>query len=125
MWKQKNHNEHNTCHSSAMDEPWHVQQLQCHCHVYGNRLRKSETGYTSREFEYTSLATTIKATFNVGTSTDNIPTHICRQCYNAVQKQQLAIRAGNTTVHCISLFDWEAHCDNCRVNEYTQKGLHH
>ena len=107
------------CYSLTMDEDWHVQQLQCHCRVCGSRLRKSGAGYASREYECMPLATAIKATFDLDTSMDNMsihPTHMCRQCYNVLQKRQLAIKAGNITVHSISLFDWETHSDSCRVN---------
>ena len=111
------------CHSLAMDEAWHVQQLQCHCCVCGSRLRKSGAGYVGMKYECTSLATEIKATFDLDTSMDNMwihPTHMCWQCYNALQKQQLDIKTCNTTVHFISLFDWEAHSDSFRVNKYIQ-----
>ena len=97
-----------------MDEDWHVQQLQCHCRVCGSRIIKSGAGYASREYDFTSLATEIKATC---ASTQH--THMCRQCYNALQKRRLAIKAGNTTVHSVSLLDWEAHSDSCQVNKYT------
>ena len=41
------------------------------------------------------------------------PIHICCQCYNALHKGQLAIKAGNTTI-------FSSIGDNCRVNKYTK-----
>ena len=102
-----------------MDEDWHVQQLHCHCRLCGNRLRKGKSGDVKRTYECAPLAPGIKSTFNVDVSTDSPsihPTHMCRQCYNAMDKHERAITEGRISENSISIFHWEAHSDTCLVN---------
>lgn len=102
-----------------MDKDWHVEQLHSHCRVCGSKLRKGKSGDVKRTYECAPLASAIKSTFDVDTSTDSSvihPTHMCRQCFNAVDKHQRAIRAGQSSVNSIAIFEWQPHSESCSVN---------
>ena len=100
-------------------EDWHQQQLNCHCRVCGNRLRKAKSGNACREYSCSSVTSQLQRAFGVDMAGDDAhthPTHMCQQCHNAVQKCILADSKGKASTSTVSVFKWKAHKESCEVS---------
>ena len=43
------------------------------------------------------------------------PTHMCRQCHNAMTKCILADSKEKASISAVSVYKWEAHTESCEV----------
>ena len=105
--------------SFVMDQDWHQRQLACHCRVCGNRLQKAKSGHICRQYVCSTYTPELKKTFTLDISTDNThthPTHMCRQCFNTLQRSRAADCEGRASLHSIVPFKWEAHSESCKVS---------
>ncbi len=106
----------------ALVMEFHLEQLQKHCRICGNRLSKSKGSrqpvYCCADFSE-DLATCIGIRSVPEDDGVLLPPKFCNNCFMKLRRVKKAKESG-TPSHQIQPMEWTSHTDDCTVREYEQ-----